>query len=81
MTMPHSQWRKADMELVGDFTQKLPQVADRSLRAMHIVVSRGKFARAISTQGHNVRLEIWLAGWHIEIYEEFPELPHLFGAR
>jgi transcription antitermination factor NusA-like protein len=44
--------------------------ADRSVDATHIVVSRGRFARAISTQGPNVRLVIWLAGWHIEIYEE-----------
>jgi transcription antitermination factor NusA-like protein len=37
---------------------------------MHISISRGKFARAISTQARNVRVAIWLAGWHIEIYEE-----------
>jgi transcription antitermination factor NusA-like protein len=48
---------------------------------MHIVVSRGKFAQAISTPGHNVRLGIWLAGWHIAIYDEFGEQPHRFGAR
>jgi transcription antitermination factor NusA-like protein len=48
---------------------------------MHIVVSRGKFARAISTPGHNVRLGIWLAGWHIAIYEQFGEQPHRLGAR
>ena len=44
--------------------------ADRSVRATHIVLSRRKFARAISTQGHNVRLAIWLAGWRMVIYEE-----------
>jgi hypothetical protein len=35
----------------------------------HIVVSCGEFASAISMQGHNARLEIWLAGWHIEVYK------------
>jgi transcription antitermination factor NusA-like protein len=80
-TMPRSQRRKPDVELVRDFTQPLPQVADRSVRAMHIVLSRGKFARAISTQGRNVRLAIWLPGWHIEIYDEFGEQSYLFGAR
>jgi transcription antitermination factor NusA-like protein len=44
--------------------------ADRSVRATHSVLSRRKFARAISTQGHNVRLAIWLAGWRMVIYEE-----------
>jgi len=29
------------------------------------------FARAINAQGHNLRLEIWLAGCHIAIYDEF----------
>jgi len=48
--------------------------ADRSVRGTHIVVSRGRFARAISTHGHNVRLAIWLAGWRIEIYEEVANL-------
>ena len=80
-TIPQSQRRKPNMELVRDFTQPAPQVADRSVHAMHIVVSRGKFARAISTQGHNVRLGIWLAGWHIAIYDEFGEQPHRFGGR
>jgi hypothetical protein len=80
-TMPKSQRRKPDMELVRDFTQPAPQVADRSAHAMHIVVSRGKFQRAISTPGHNVRLGIWLAGWHIAIYDQFGEQPHRFGAR
>jgi hypothetical protein len=80
-TMPQSQWRKPNMELVGDFTQPAPQVADRSVHAMHIVVSRGKFARAISTRGHDVRLGIWLASWHIAIYDEFGEQLHRFGAR
>lgn len=47
------------------------QVADRSTHAMHIVMSRGKFTRAISTQDRNLRMAIWLAGWRIEIYEEF----------
>jgi len=58
-----------------------PQVAGRSVHAMHIVVSRSKFARAISTQGHNARLAIWLAGWHIEVYDEFGEQSHRCGAR
>jgi hypothetical protein len=80
-TMPHSQRRKPDMELGRDFTQPAPQVADRPVHAVHVVVSRGKFARAISKQGHNVRLGIWLAGWHIAIYDEFGEQPHRFGAR
>jgi transcription antitermination factor NusA-like protein len=51
------------------------------VHARHIVVSRGKFARAISTHGHNVRLGIWLAGWHIAIYEQFGEQPRRLGAR
>ena len=80
-TIPHSQRRKPNMELVREFTQPAPQVADRSVHAMHIVVSRGKFARAISTPGHNVRLGIWLAGWHIAIYDQFGEQPHRLGAR
>jgi len=79
-TIPHSQ-RKPNMELVPEFTQPAPEVADRSVHAMHIVVSRGKFARAISTPGHNVRLGIWLAGWHIAIYEQFGEQPHRLGVR
>jgi transcription antitermination factor NusA-like protein len=45
-----------------------------SVRRKHIVVSRGRFARAISRQGRDVRLAIWLAGWHIEIYEELDNL-------
>jgi transcription antitermination factor NusA-like protein len=48
--------------------------ADRSVRATHIVVSRPRFARAVSTRGHNVRLAIWLAGWRIEIYVEVDNL-------
>jgi S1-C subfamily serine protease len=59
----------------------VPQVAGRSMRVRHIAVSRGKVARAISTQGRNLRLDIWLAGWHIEIYDEFGEQSHLFVAR
>jgi transcription antitermination factor NusA-like protein len=81
MTIPHSQRRNPNIELVRQFTQPTPQVADRSVRAMHIVVSRGKFARAISAHCHNVRLGIWLAGWHIAIYDEFNEQPHRFGGR
>jgi len=79
-TIPHSQ-RKPNMELVPEFTQPAPEVADRSVHAMHIVVSRGKFARTKSTPGHNVRLGIWLAGWHIAIYEQFGEQPRRLGAR
>ena len=79
-TIQYSQ-RKPNLELVGEFTQPAPEVADRFVHAMHIVVSRGKFARAISTSGHNVRLGIWLAGWHIAIYDQFGEQPHRFGAR
>jgi hypothetical protein len=81
MTVPHSQRQRPNMELGREFTQPAPQVADRSVHAMHIAVSRGKFARAISAQGHNVRLAIWLAGWHIAIYDEFGEQPHRFGGR
>jgi hypothetical protein len=81
MTIPPSQRRKPDMELVREFTPPAPEVADRSVHAMHIVVSRGKFAPALSTPGHNVRLEIWLAGWHIASYDEFGEQRHRFGAR
>jgi transcription antitermination factor NusA-like protein len=55
-------------------TRPLRQAADRSVRRTHIVVSHGRFARAISRQDHNVRLAIWLAGWHIEIYEELDNL-------
>jgi transcription antitermination factor NusA-like protein len=80
-TMPQSQWRKPNMELMRDVTQPAQQVADRSVHARHIVVSRGKFARAISAPGNNVRLGIWLAGWHIAIYGQFGEQPHHFGAR
>jgi hypothetical protein len=69
MTMPQTQRRTPDTQLAGDFTPPLPQLADRSVHALHIVVSRSKFARATSTQGHNVRLAIWLAGWHIAIYQ------------
>jgi hypothetical protein len=79
-TILHSQ-RKPNMELVRDFTQPAPQVADRSVHSRHITVSRGKFARATNAQGRNVRLGIWLAGWHIAIYDEFGEQPHRFGAR
>jgi transcription antitermination factor NusA-like protein len=50
-----------------------------SVRATHIVVSRGRFARAIRTQDHNVRLAIWLAGWHIEIYDEPGDHPARVG--
>jgi len=80
-TMPQSQWRKPSMELMRDVTQPAQQVADRSVHARHIVVSRGKFARTISAPGNNVRLGIWLAGWHIAIYDQFGEQPHHFGAR
>ena len=81
MTIPHSQRRKPNMELMREFTQPAPQVADRSVHAMYIVVSRGKFARAISSHGHDVRLGIWLAGWHIAISDQFGEQPHRLGAR
>jgi len=80
-TIPHSQRRKPDIELVREFTQPAPEVADRSVHAMRIVVSRGKFARAISTHGHNLRLGIWLPGWHIAIYDQFGEQPRRLGAR
>jgi hypothetical protein len=79
-TILHSQ-PKPNTELVREFTQPAPQVDDRSVHARHIVVSRGKFARTKSTQGHNVRLGVWLAGWHIAISDEFGEQPHHFGAR
>jgi hypothetical protein len=79
-TIPHSQ-RKPNMEPVREFTQPAPEVVDRPVHAMHIAVSRGKFARAISTPGHNVRLGIWLAGWHIAIYDQFREQPRRLGAR
>jgi transcription antitermination factor NusA-like protein len=49
-------------------TRPLRRVAGRSVHVRHIVVTRGRIARASSTRGHNVRLAIWLAGWHIEIY-------------
>jgi hypothetical protein len=81
MTMPRSRRRKRATELVDDFTTPLPQVADRHAHWTHIVVCRGKFARAISTQGQNMRLEIWLAGWRIAIYDEFRGQPHRLGAR
>jgi transcription antitermination factor NusA-like protein len=68
-TMPHIQRRKSDRELL-DYAQP-PQVADRSVHAKHIVVTRSKFASAISTQGRDVRLVICLAGWHIAIYDQF----------
>jgi hypothetical protein len=79
-TIPHSQ-RKPNVEPVREFTQPAPEVTDRPVHATHIVVSRGKFARAISTPGHNVRLGIWLAGWHIAIYDQFGEQPQRFGGR
>jgi transcription antitermination factor NusA-like protein len=81
MTMPHIQKRKRAMELARDLSEPLSQIADRSVHAKHIVVTRSKFASAISTQGHNVRLEIWLAGWHIAIYDESGEQPRGIGAR
>jgi len=62
-----------------DFTP--PHVSDPTMRATHIVVSRGKFARAFGTDGRNVRLAIWLAGWHIDVYDEFVEKPDRFGGR
>jgi hypothetical protein len=79
MTM-HSHRRKHGMRLMRYFTRPLRQVADRCVRAMHLVVSRGRFARGISTLDHNVRLEIWLAGWHIEVYEECGEQTHRCSA-
>jgi hypothetical protein len=68
-----------DAESVCDFTE--PQVALQAVHAMHIVVSRGKSARAISTQDRNVRLAIWLGGWRIEIYEEFDGQHQRVGLR
>jgi transcription antitermination factor NusA-like protein len=53
-----------------DIPQPLPDVAEQPGRALHIMVSRGKFAQAFGTEGRNVRLAIWLAGWHIGIYHE-----------
>ena len=52
----------------------LRQAADGSVHATHIVVSRGRLGRAISRHGRDVRLAIWLAGWHIEIYKEVDNL-------
>jgi transcription antitermination factor NusA-like protein len=80
-TMPQNQGRGPHIELMRDFTSQATQIADRPGHAMHISISRGKVSRAFSTQGHNVRLGIWLAGWHIAIYDEFGEQPHRFGAR
>jgi hypothetical protein len=80
MTMPHSRRRKPATEVVDDLTKPQPQIADRPVHWTHIVVSRGKFARAISTKGRNVRLEIWLCGWRIAIYDEFGEQPHPLAA-
>ena len=74
MTMPHSQRRKHVMQPARDFTEPLPQVTQRSVHALHIVVSRRVFARAIDAQCHNLRLEIWLAGWRIAIYEAQPRI-------
>jgi transcription antitermination factor NusA-like protein len=79
-TIPQS-LQKPNRELVREFTQPATEVADRSVHALHIVVSRGRCARAISTPGHNVRLGIWLAGWHIAIYEQFGGQPHRLGVR
>ena len=58
-----------------------PQVPGRSVHAMHIALSRYRFARAISTQGHNVRLAIWLARRHIDVCNKLGEQPHRCGAR
>jgi transcription antitermination factor NusA-like protein len=60
-----------------DFPPPQTQFAGRFARATHITVSRGKFARATTAQGRNVRLEIWLAGWQIDVYDEFAEQPQL----
>ena len=38
-TIPHSQ-RKPNTEPVREFTQPVPEVADRPVHAMHIAVSR-----------------------------------------
>jgi transcription antitermination factor NusA-like protein len=58
-------------------TRPLRRAGDRHIHATHIVVSRRRFARAIGTQDHNVRFSIWLAGWHIEIYDEPGQYPLL----
>jgi hypothetical protein len=74
MTM-HTQRRKRATELAHDLTEPLPQVNRWSVHAFHIVMTRSALAHAINTQGHNVRLEIWLAGWHIAVYDEVGERP------
>jgi hypothetical protein len=79
MAMPHSRRRKPATELVDDLTRSRPQVTDRSAHAMHIVLCRSSFAPAINMQGHNLRLAIWIAGWHIAIYDEFGKQPRRFG--
>jgi transcription antitermination factor NusA-like protein len=55
-------------------TRPLRRVADRNIHATHIVVSRGRFARAMSARDHNVRLAIWVARWRIEIYYELDNI-------
>ena len=78
-TMPPGRQRKRARRLRRYFARPGRRVVDRSLHATHIVVSRGSVARARSTQVRYVRLAIWLAGWHIEIYEELGEQPGRFN--
>jgi hypothetical protein len=33
-----------------------------------------------NTRDHNLRLAIWLAGWHIEVYDELGEQPPRLSA-
>ena len=81
LTMPHTRRRKLAMERARDLTEPLPQVTQWNVRALHIVVTRGVVARTLNPQGRNMRLEIWLAGWHIGVYDEFGEKPRRLGAR
>jgi hypothetical protein len=78
-TMPHSQPPSFQSAMMPHrtgtrFAGIMRTSTGRSMRALHIVVSRcGKSARAMSTRGNNMRLAIWLPGWRIEIYDEFDD--------
>lgn len=80
-TLSPTRPRDRATKLACDLTEPPTQVTQWSVHALHIVVTRSMFARAIRAQAHNVRLEIWLAGWHIAVYEEVGERPRRLGAR
>lgn len=52
---------------------------DRRSRVMFVMLSRRGFRRAFMVHDRNIRLSVWLAGFHIEIYDELIPISSYLG--